>query len=70
MIDRSYKDLLKMQRFPHTWCPGCGIGAVMKNVAMVLNELGWNHTNTVVVSGSHGRDSQPRPVAAAVRRQR
>ena len=51
MIDRSYKDLLKMQRFPHTWCPGCGIGAVMKNVAMVLKELGWNHQNTVAVSG-------------------
>jgi 2-oxoglutarate ferredoxin oxidoreductase subunit beta len=51
MMDRSYKDLLKMQRFPHTWCPGCGIGAVMKNVAMVLKELGWNHQNTVAVSG-------------------
>jgi 2-oxoglutarate ferredoxin oxidoreductase subunit beta len=51
MIDRSYKNLLKMHRYPHTWCPGCGIGAVMKNVAMVLNELGWNHQNTVVVSG-------------------
>ena len=51
MIDRSYKNLLKMHRYPHTWCPGCGIGAVMKNVAMALNELGWNHQNTVVVSG-------------------
>jgi 2-oxoglutarate ferredoxin oxidoreductase subunit beta len=51
MTDRSYKELLKMHRFPHTWCPGCGIGAVMKNVAMVLNDLGWNYQNTVVVSG-------------------
>jgi 2-oxoglutarate/2-oxoacid ferredoxin oxidoreductase subunit beta len=51
MMDRSYKELLKMTRFPHTWCPGCGIGAVMKNVAMVLAELGWNRQNTVVVSG-------------------
>ncbi len=51
MIDRSYKDLLKMGRFPHTWCPGCGIGAVMKNVAMTLAELGWNYQNTAVVSG-------------------
>jgi 2-oxoglutarate/2-oxoacid ferredoxin oxidoreductase subunit beta len=51
MIDRSYKSLLKMHRYPHTWCPGCGIGAVMKNVAMVLSELGWNHQNTAVVSG-------------------
>lgn len=51
MIDRSYKELLKMHRFPHTWCPGCGIGAVMKNVAMGLKELGWTHENTVIVSG-------------------
>jgi 2-oxoglutarate/2-oxoacid ferredoxin oxidoreductase subunit beta len=51
MMDRSYKDLLKMKRFPHTWCPGCGIGAVLKNVAMALRELGWNYQNTVAVSG-------------------
>jgi 2-oxoglutarate ferredoxin oxidoreductase subunit beta len=51
MIDRSYKNLLKMHRYPHTWCPGCGIGAVMKNVTMALSELGWNHQNTAVVSG-------------------
>ena len=51
MMDRSYKNLLKMHRYPHTWCPGCGIGAVMKNVAAVLNELGWNYRNTAVVSG-------------------
>src|SRR5512139_3222916 len=50
MKDRSYKNLLKMHRFPHTWCPGCGIGAVMKNVAMVMKELGWNHQNTAAVS--------------------
>lgn len=51
MIDRSYKELLKLKRFPHTWCPGCGIGAVLKNVAMGLRELGWSHQNTAIVSG-------------------
>jgi len=50
-MDRSYKDLLKMKRFPHTWCPGCGIGAVLKNVAMALSEFGWNYENTVAISG-------------------
>lgn len=50
-MDRSYKNLLKMHRYPHTWCPGCGIGAVMKNAVMALNELGWNYQNTAVVSG-------------------
>ncbi len=51
MMDRSYKELLKLRRFPHTWCPGCGIGAVLKNVAMAMKELGWDHKNTVAVSG-------------------
>jgi len=51
MIDRSYKELLKMRRYPHTWCPGCGIGAVLKNVAMVLKEFGWSYQNTVAASG-------------------
>lgn len=51
MMDHSYKELLKMRRFPHTWCPGCGIGSVLKNVAMVMKELGWNDHNTVAVSG-------------------
>jgi len=51
MIDRSYKELLKLRRFPHTWCPGCGIGAVLKNVAMGMKELGWDYKNTVAVSG-------------------
>jgi 2-oxoglutarate/2-oxoacid ferredoxin oxidoreductase subunit beta len=50
-MDRSYKELLKMRRYPHTWCPGCGIGAVLKNVAMGLQDLGWNYQNTVAVSG-------------------
>src|SRR5512139_133613 len=51
VMDRSYKELLKLRRFPHTWCPGCGIGAVLKNVAMVIKELDWNNRNTVAVSG-------------------
>jgi 2-oxoglutarate ferredoxin oxidoreductase subunit beta len=50
-MDRSYKELLKMNRYPHTWCPGCGIGAVLKNVAMALKELGWDYRHTVAVSG-------------------
>ena len=49
MMDRSYKELLKMHRYPHTWCPGCGIGVVMKNVAMALKELGWNSDSYVPV---------------------
>ena len=51
MMDRSYKELLKLRRFPHTWCPGCGIGSVLRNVAMGMKDLGWDYKNTVAVSG-------------------
>ena len=46
-----FKDLIKMDLLPHIWCPGCGIGPIMIQLAMVLDELGLNHTNTILVSG-------------------
>ncbi|MBI4344285.1 MAG: 2-oxoacid:ferredoxin oxidoreductase subunit beta [Euryarchaeota archaeon] len=46
-----YKDLIKMQRYPHSWCPGCGIGSVLKNTAKVLAGMNLDHTNTIAVSG-------------------
>src|SRR4030042_4714223 len=46
-----FKDLLKLERFPTTWCPGCGIGQIMIQLAMVMDELGLNHTNSTIISG-------------------
>jgi len=46
-----FKDLLKLERFPTTWCPGCGIGQIMIQLAMVMDELGLDHTNSTVISG-------------------
>lgn len=46
-----FKDLLKLERFPTSWCPGCGIGQIMIQLAMVMDELGLDHTNSTVISG-------------------
>lgn len=46
-----WKDLLKTEWFPTMWCPGCGIGGIMVQLAKVMDDLGLNHTNTVIVSG-------------------
>lgn len=46
-----FKDLLRVERFPTTWCPGCGIGQIMIQLAMTMDELELNHTNCTVISG-------------------
>jgi 2-oxoglutarate ferredoxin oxidoreductase subunit beta len=47
----GFKSKLKMDLFPTIWCPGCGIGTIMIELAMVLDELALDHTNTVIVTG-------------------
>jgi len=46
-----FKDLLKLDQFPTSWCPGCGIGQIMIQLAMVMDEVGLNHTNSTIISG-------------------
>lgn len=43
--------LLRMNRLPHIWCPGCGNGIVMKSILEAFRESGLDQDKTVVVSG-------------------
>jgi len=47
----SYQDYLRLDRYPTSWCPGCGIGTVMKTVAQAFEELGFKKDETTVISG-------------------
>ena len=47
----GFKKHLKLDLFPTIWCPGCGIGTIMIELAMVLDEMGLDETNTIVVTG-------------------
>ncbi len=47
----SYKDKIKTDLFPTIWCPGCGIGLIMTQLATVMDDLGLDKSNTVMVTG-------------------
>ncbi|HEX6656130.1 MAG TPA: thiamine pyrophosphate-dependent enzyme [Candidatus Limnocylindria bacterium] len=51
MAELGYKEHLKLDLFPTIWCPGCGIGTIMMQLAMVLDEMGMDETNTIIVTG-------------------
>jgi 2-oxoglutarate ferredoxin oxidoreductase subunit beta len=45
------EDLLRMDRIPHIWCPGCGIGIGVNALSQALKESGLNLDKVVIVSG-------------------
>ncbi len=44
-------DLIRADRMPHIWCPGCGIGIVMRCFAKAIIESGVPEDNHIIVSG-------------------
>ena len=44
-------ELVRMDRMPHIWCPGCGIGTVVNCFTNALNAAGIDPKNTQIVSG-------------------
>ena len=51
IAELDFKRRLKVDLFPTIWCPGCGIGTIMIQLAMVLDELGLDESNTILVTG-------------------
>jgi 2-oxoglutarate ferredoxin oxidoreductase subunit beta len=55
--DASYReqnpmaDFLRMERMPHIWCPGCGIGTVVTSFAEAIKTGGYDMDKIAVVSG-------------------
>ena len=50
-IPYEYKYLRSKKRFPHVWCPGCGIGIVMGSIVRAVDALQWEKDDIVMVSG-------------------
>ena len=46
-----YKDYVKWARWPTTWCPGCAIGIVFKQLTFALEKINVPREELVVVSG-------------------
>ncbi len=47
----NYKDYVKWERLPSTWCPGCAIGTVFKQLTFALEKMNIPREELVVVSG-------------------
>jgi 2-oxoglutarate ferredoxin oxidoreductase subunit beta len=47
----DYEKYLRMERMPHMWCPGCGIGIVVKAMLRAIEKMGWSQDDVAVVSG-------------------
>jgi 2-oxoglutarate ferredoxin oxidoreductase subunit beta len=45
------EDYLRVDRLPHIWCPGCGLGTILGAFLRSLQESGLNPDKVVVVSG-------------------
>ena len=39
------------EHLPQIWCPGCGNGIIMRDVAQAIENLGLSRNQTVIVSG-------------------
>ncbi|MBT7619225.1 MAG: 2-oxoacid:ferredoxin oxidoreductase subunit beta, partial [Calditrichaeota bacterium] len=46
-----YENYLRMNHIPHMWCPGCGIGIVVKSMLAAFEDAGWDKNDTAVISG-------------------
>ena len=42
---------MRPEHLPHIWCPGCGNGIIMRDVAQAIENLGLSRNKTVIVSG-------------------
>jgi 2-oxoglutarate/2-oxoacid ferredoxin oxidoreductase subunit beta len=49
--ENPVEKLLRSDRIPHIWCPGCGIGTTVNCFARALDECGLDLDHLAVVSG-------------------
>ena len=47
----DYDKYLRLEMFPHIWCPGCGCGIVMKSLIRAIDRLGLQKDEVCMVSG-------------------
>jgi 2-oxoglutarate/2-oxoacid ferredoxin oxidoreductase subunit beta len=50
-LEHPLAHLLRTERFPHIWCPTCGIGTVVKCFAEAIDRAGMDYDRMAIVSG-------------------
>lgn len=51
MARREIEKYLRLDKFPHIWCPGCGNGIVLQAVLRAIHKLDLDQNKVAVVSG-------------------
>lgn len=51
VTENPVEKLLRTERMPHIWCPGCGIGTSVNCFANAIEKAGIDYDNLHVVSG-------------------
>ena len=51
MASELIKKYMREEKLPHIWCPGCGNGVLMRDVAQAIENLGLDKKRVVIVSG-------------------
>lgn len=46
-----HKYLRHDKKFPHVWCPGCGIGIMLGSLIRAIDKIGYEKDEVVLVSG-------------------
>ncbi len=50
-MQEEVKQYLRLQYFPHIWCPGCGNGIILQAFLKAVHKLGIDQNKLVAVSG-------------------
>lgn len=45
------EDLIRVDRIPHIWCPGCGVGSVFASCLAAIKDTGIDYRKFTMVSG-------------------
>ena len=51
MPSKLIENTMRVNRLPHIWCPGCGHGILMRDVAQAIDNIGLDPDKVVIVSG-------------------
>lgn len=50
-MEFDFKKYIRIEKFPHIWCPGCGHGIVLQGILRAVHSLGLEKDKVVFVSG-------------------
>lgn len=51
VASKLINEYMREDHLPHIWCPGCGHGVLMRDVAQAIQNLGLDKDKVVLVSG-------------------